>query len=100
MNLLALVLKDLRAQHRRMFLSATGIGLGVFILFLTLSLGLGVRQAVLEKLVQELPVTMIEVQAGSVDLGLFKIGKAALFGGKSLDESVVQQFAEAPGHGV
>jgi ABC-type lipoprotein release transport system permease subunit len=89
--------QDLRGAPRRSLVSMLGIAMGVAILLVIVGLGLGARNAVLKKIVQELPVDHIEVVPANIDLGIIQVDTSALFGGSGFGPGAVEQLKEIQG---
>lgn len=86
-----LALREVWAGRGRSAVSIAGIAVGVIVLTTTIALGLGIREVVLRKVVQTLPIDMIEVLPRSMDLGL--IQTTALFGGV-LDDATIEALTK------
>jgi len=96
-TLMSVALEDLKASPKRSLLSASGIALGVWILTLIVGAGLGMRQVVTEKIVRELPIDHMEIVPRTLDLGIFKVDTAKLFGSSGFDDGTVESLRELPG---
>ena len=95
--LISMALDDLKATPRRSLLSASGIALGVWVLTLIVGAGLGMQQVVTEKIVRELPIDHMEIVPRTLDLGIFKLDTAKLFGSDGFDDSTVENLTALPG---
>jgi putative ABC transport system permease protein len=91
-QLVGMAAGDAWAARGRSLVSLGGIALGVGVLVVIVALGLGVRGAVLDEVVQRLPLDTVEVVPKSVNLGLFKLGGAGLLGGRTIDDSTVSSL--------
>jgi len=89
--------QDLRSSPRRSLISILGITMGVAVLLVIVGLGFGTRNAILKKVVQELPVDHIEVIPKSIDLGIIKLETGSLFGNSGLGPSTVEQLRQLEG---
>ena len=87
---------DAWAARARSLVSLAGIALGVAVLVVIVALGLGVRGAVLDEVVQRLPLDTIEVVPKSVNLGLIKLGGGSILGGRVIDDGTVASLGAIP----
>ena len=87
---------DAWAARSRSLVSLAGIAIGVGVLTVIVALGLGVRGAVLDEVVQRLPLDTVEVIPKSVNLGLFKLGGGGILGGRVIDDATVTSLQQIP----
>lgn len=87
---------DAWAARSRSLVSLVGIAFGVGVLTVIVALGLGVRGAVLDEVVQRLPLDTVEVVPKSVNLGLFKLGGGSILGGRIIDDATVASLQQIP----
>ncbi len=95
-ELVGMAAADAWAARGRSIVSVAGIALGVGVLVVIVALGLGVRGAVLDEVVQRLPLDTVEVVPKSVNLGLIKLGGGSLLGGRVIDDGTVAVLRSIP----
>lgn len=95
-HLISMAFREVKASRSRNLISAFGIAFGVTTLLVVVGLGLGARRWVLKEVVRELPVNMVEVVPKQLDMGLFKLGAGAVFGGPKLDDVLVERLEALP----
>lgn len=90
-----LALLQVRATPSRSSIASLGIAIGTGMLIVVVGLGIGVREVVLDKIVQRLPLNMVEVLPRTLDLGLFK-ANFDLFGTGQITQATIDALATLP----
>lgn len=95
-NLVRLFVLLNRGTRRRLVAANVGLVLGVTLVLLFVSAGLGLRDALLRDVLGALPLTQLEVQPRSMQMGMLQLGRGESSGGRPLDESTVATLEELP----
>jgi hypothetical protein len=94
--LLRLCRADLWHSRGRMALCCLAIALAVAVGSATVAFGLGVRDAVLQQVVQELPIDTLEVRSKTLELGVLAFEAGGLFGAPALNDDTLQALRALP----
>lgn len=85
-----------RGTRRRLVAANVGLVLGVTLVLLFVSAGLGLRDALLDDVLGALPLTQLEVQPRSMQMGMLQMERGSSTGGIALDDSTLAALEALP----